>query len=256
VSALEILTLNEADLGRVRLFCGLSPTYRRGYQAKLDWTAARIREGMRYTLGRAGGHNAGMLEAIPGEAAWRGVAADGYLFIHCLWVIGRNRKHGYGQQLLHACLEQAAGMKGVAVVVSKAHWLPTPRFFAKNGFELADRAAPCFDLLARRFDPQTALPRFSPARQAPPPGLTFYHSDQCPYTQNTAAIVSQVGEHFGLPVNILRIESARAAQAAPCPYGTLGYFLDGELLSHRPLGSEELIALLEPKLVGRQMEAK
>jgi hypothetical protein len=31
------------------------------------------------------------IEYIPGEQAWRAVHADGYLLIHCLWVVGKSK---------------------------------------------------------------------------------------------------------------------------------------------------------------------
>jgi len=244
MSDVNLITLSEADLGKVQMFCGHSPTYRRGYEAKMEWMQARLREGMRYTLLQVRGHNAGMIEYVPGEYAWRGVSAKGYLFIHCFWVIGRNRGKGYGRQLLEACLEDARGMDGVAVMVSKAHWLPTPKLFLKNGFELADHADPSFDLLVRRLNPQAPLPRFKRAASKIPPGLTLYHSDQCPYTQNVPEITARVGEQLKLPVNIIRVDSARAAQKVPCAYGTLAYFYNGNFLTHRPTGTEKLLELI------------
>ncbi|MBI4731525.1 MAG: GNAT family N-acetyltransferase [Chloroflexi bacterium] len=248
MSDVQLTSLTEANLGKVQMFCGHSPTYRRGYDAKTEWMRDRMREGMRYTLLRVNGHNAGMNEYVPGEFAWRGVEAAGYLFIHCFWVIGQNRGHGYGRQLLEACLEDAKGTNGVAVVVSKAHWLPTPKLFLKNGFELADHAEPSFDLLVRRFNPNAPPPRFKRNVSKIPPGLTLYHSDQCPYTQNMPDSVTKVGEQLKVPVRIIRVDSAKAAQESPCLYGTLGYFFNGELLAYRPVGTEKLLELLKPKL--------
>jgi GNAT superfamily N-acetyltransferase len=244
MSDTQIITLTESDLGKVQMFCGHSPTYRRGYAAKMEWMRERIRERMRYTLLQVKGHNAALIEYVPGEYAWRGVEAKGYIFIHCFWVVGKNRGHGYGRQLLQACLDDAAGTNGVAVVVSKTHWLPTPKLFLKNGFELADHADPSFDLLVKRFDPNAPLPRFRCNTANIPPGLTLYHSDQCPYTQNVADIVRRVGEQLQIPVNTIHVETAAAAQESPCPYGTLGYFYNGELLTYRPTGTEKLLEML------------
>jgi GNAT superfamily N-acetyltransferase len=245
---INIITLTESDLGRVQMFCGHSPTYRGGYEAKQEWLRERLREGMHYTLLQVNGHNAGMIEYIPGEAAWRGVEASGYLFIHCFWVIGRNRGHGYGRQLLQTCLEDARGTNGAAVMVSKTHWLPTPKLFLKNGFELADQASPSFDLLVSRFNPEAPLPRFKRTVQAAPPGLTVYSSDQCPYTQNVPDITVKVGEQLNIPVNIIHVDNAQAAQESPCPYGTLAYFYNGELLTYHPTGTGKLLELLKAKL--------
>ncbi len=243
----KLITLTESALEKVQMFCGHSPTYRRGYDSKMEWMRARLREGMRYTLLRVNGCNAGMVEYVPGEYAWRGVDAKGYLFIHCFWVIGKNRGHGYGRQLLDACLEDAKGTNGVVVMVSKMHWLPTPKLFLKNRFELADSAPP-FDLLVKRFNPDAPLPCFKRPVQKAPPGLTLYHSDQCPYTQNVSDITAKVGEQLKIPVNIIHVDSARAVQESPCLYGTLAYFYNGELLTYHPTGTEKLLEMLKLKL--------
>jgi GNAT superfamily N-acetyltransferase len=246
----KIITMNESDLGKIQMFCGHSPTYRRGYNAKLEWLQARLHEGMRYTLLQVHGRNAGLIEYVPGEYTWRGVEAEGYLFIHCFWVIGRNRGHGYGRQLLETCLADARGTNGVAVAVSKTHWLPTPKLFLKNGFELADQAAPSFDLLVKRFRPEAPLPRFKHSVKKAPNGLTLYYSDQCPYLQNLPDITMKVGEQLKIPVNIMHLDNAREAQHSPCPYGTLAYFYNGELLTYRPAGTKQLLELLELKMTG------
>jgi GNAT superfamily N-acetyltransferase len=244
---MRMIALTQSDLGKVQMFCGHSPTYRRGYAAKQAWLQERLREGLRYMLLQVNGHNAGMIEYIPAESAWRGVEADGYLFIHCFWVIGQNRGHGYGRKLLEACLDDAHGTNGVAVMVSKTHWLPTPKLFLKNGFELADQAVPSFDLLVKRFSPEAPLPRFKQHAQKVPPGLTLYHSDQCPYTQSVPDIVTKVGEQLNIPVNIIHVESAKAAQESPCLYGTLAYFYNGKLLTYCPTGTKKLLELMAMK---------
>ena len=254
MSEIKIMTLSEADLGKIQMFCGHSPTYQSGYNAKMDWMQKRLREGMRYTLLQVQGRNAGMIEYLPGEYAWRGVEARGYLFIHCLWVIGRNRKHGYGRMLLESCLEDARGTHGVAVAVSKTHWLPTPKLFLKNGFELADHTVPAFDLLVKRLDLDAPLPRFKRTNLAAPPGLSLYHSDQCPYAQNTVSIVTKVGEQMKIPVNIIHVDSAKAAQEVPCHYGTLAYFHNGELLTYLPTGTEKVMEMLRLKSAKQEMK--
>jgi GNAT superfamily N-acetyltransferase len=250
MSNIKIITLTESDLGNIALLCGHSPTYRRGYDAKIGWLQGRLREGMRYMLLQVNGRRAGMVEYVPGEYAWRGIEAKGYLFIHCFWVIGQNRGHGYGRLLLQACEEDSRVTNGLAVMVSKTHWLPTPKLFLKNGFEPADQTLPSFDLLVKRFNPSASLPRFKHSKTKPPMGLCLYHSPQCPYTQNIPDIVTGVGEKLKIPVNIIHLESAKAAQESPCAYGTLAYFYNGELLTYRPTGTKKLMEILEPKLVG------
>jgi GNAT superfamily N-acetyltransferase len=247
MSDMTLVTLSESDLGKVRTLCGHSPTYRKGYDAKMEWLRLCLQEGMHYTLAQVNGWNAGMIEYLPAEYAWRGVDADGYMFIHCLWVVGRNRKHGYGRQLLDACLQESHGTHGVAVLSSKTHWLPTRRIFLKNGFEVVDEVPP-FELLAKRFDPQALLPRIRRNTHPFSPGLTLYYSDQCPYMQNMPLIVERVGEQLDVPVKLVHLQTARQAQESPCPYGVLGIFYNGELLDYRPIGSQSLVELLKKKM--------
>jgi hypothetical protein len=135
-------------------------------------------------------------------------------------------------------------------MVSKTHWLPTPKLFLKNGFEPVDQTLQSFDLLVKRFNPGASLPRFKHSKMKPPIGLSLYHSPQCPYTQNIPDIVTGVGEKLKIPVNITHLERAKAAQESPCAYGTLAYFYNGELLTYRPTGTKKLMEILEPKLVG------
>ena len=96
------------------------------------------------------------------------------------------------------------------------------------------------------------MPRFKRSVQKIPPGLTLYHTDQCPYTQNVPDITAQVGEQLKIPVNIIHMESAQVAQESPCPYGTLAYFYNGEFLTYRPTGTAKLLEMLEPRLAGER----
>jgi len=80
--------------------------------------------------------------------------------------------------------------------------------------------------------------------------LTLYHSDQCPYTQNVSDIAAKVGEQLKIPVNLVHVDSAQAAQDVPCQYGTLAYFYNGEFLTYHPTGIEKLLEMLAPKLSG------
>jgi GNAT superfamily N-acetyltransferase len=249
----QIITLTEENLGEYRAFCGLSGRYLKGHHKKNEWLKARFREGLRYKIYQVDGKNAGFIEYVPGEYAWRGVDANGYLFIHCFWVLGRHKKHGYGRQLLDICLQDAQTYHGVAVVASKTHWLPTPKIFLKNGFELVDQAPPSFDLLVKRFSPNAPMPRFNQNWRGDykfSRSLTFIKSDQCPYMYVMDDGLLQIGDELNIPVNIVRLETAQEAQSSPCVYGVMGLFYNGELLTYHPMGKEKILELLKPKLKG------
>lgn len=247
----QIISMTENNLHEQRAFCGLSGRYLNGHHKKNEWMMSRFQEGLRYKIYQLDGKNAGFIEYIPGEFAWRGVDAKGYMVIHCLWVLGRHKKHGYGKQLLDACLQDAQSFHGVAVVASKTHWLPTPKIFLKNGFDLVDQAPPSFDLLVRRISPDAPMPRFYKERHDDyriSQGLTFIKSDQCPYMYVMDDSIMQIGDELNIPVNIVRLETALEAQNSPCAYGVMGLFYNGELLTYHPRGKEKILELLAPKL--------
>ena len=56
----------------------------------------------------AKGRSLGFLEHVPGEHAWRPVAAKGWLFVHCPWVFPKGQAiGGLGRRLVQAAIEEA-----------------------------------------------------------------------------------------------------------------------------------------------------
>ncbi|MFC2055853.1 GNAT family N-acetyltransferase, partial [Chloroflexota bacterium] len=97
------------------------------------------------------GRSVGFIEYIPGESAWRAVNAEDYLVIHCIWVVGRGKKKGYGSRLLNECLKDArrSNKRGVSMVTSSGNWLADKKLLVNNGFEVVAHAPPSFDLLVK-----------------------------------------------------------------------------------------------------------
>ena len=81
----EIITVTEQNIETTGFFCYMSKKKSEGYGRKLKWLKDRFGEGMRIKLLKL--PERGFIEYIPGEHARRAVHADGYLFIHCLWVL-------------------------------------------------------------------------------------------------------------------------------------------------------------------------
>ena len=57
------------------------------------------------------------IEEVPAENAWNPIAADGYMYIDCLWVAGSFKGHDYGADLLDVCMEdsKSKGKKGLCI---------------------------------------------------------------------------------------------------------------------------------------------
>jgi ribosomal protein S18 acetylase RimI-like enzyme len=104
----------------------------------------------------------GFIEYIPGEYAWRAVDAQGYLFIHCIWISpNKYKRTGYGSLLIQECIKDAKkeGKYGVAVVTSEGPFMAGKDLFIKNEFESIAKVKPSFELMINRLK-KGPLPRF------------------------------------------------------------------------------------------------
>jgi ribosomal protein S18 acetylase RimI-like enzyme len=235
---MKIIDVTAENVDETGFFCLMSRRTSDGYQRKLKWLKARFEEGLRIKMLDLSDGGRGFIEYIPGEYAWRPVEASGYLFIHCLWVVGKSKGNGYAKLLLRECLADArrCGAKGVAMVTSEGNWLVGKKLLLRRGFKSVDLAPSGYELLATDFGP------------APPPlfptdwdrraarfgkGLTIVRTDQCPYLDDAVNTAFEVARDRGIPANVVELTSARdIRERSPSPYGVFTIVLDGEVLSH------------------------
>ena len=234
----KIVTVSAENLDQEGFFCYKSKRKALGYHRKQEWLRQRFAEGMRIRILYEHARSVAFIEYTPGEYAWRPVNAAGYMFIHCLWTVGRAKRKGYATRLLTVCIEDAReqGMRGVATVTSTRSWLTGPKWFLAQGFESVDKAPPTFDLLVRRFDnwPAPSFPRNWEERcTAFGDGLTVVRADQCPYIDAATRAVVEAGNDVAVPVRVVELTSAvQVQQSAPSAYGVFSIVYNGELLSY------------------------
>jgi GNAT superfamily N-acetyltransferase len=220
--------------------CGIKSATHPGRQQKYRWLQANGKFGLRAkTLLAPGGQASGYIEYLPGEFAWRGVEAGGYMFIQCIWVFSRrHQRKGWGSVMIEACLDDAkkAGMNGVAVVVRDGPWLADRRLFLANAFEPVDTAPPDYQLLVRKLNSAAANPAFKKgwdqkvARYSR--GLTIIRSSQCPHIAKFASDIAQTAaEEYHIKPKIVDLRSWRDAQNAPTPYAVFALIYNGRLLA-------------------------
>lgn len=206
-----------------------------GYRAKTEWLEKRFDEGLRFLLYRDGkGRPLAFLEYVPGRNAWRPVHADGWLFVHCLWVYPRGQKvGGLGTRLIEACLNEAreAGVTGVAAMVSDGPWMAPATVFLKNGFEQV-AAADRFELVAFRLTEGPA-PRFRDiaGNLAQYRGLNLVYSNQCPMLPKSVHALVDMAAERGLELKVHVLDTPDAAQRAPSYYGVFNLVWNGRLLA-------------------------
>jgi GNAT superfamily N-acetyltransferase len=252
----EIISVDESNLESMGFFCYKSKRKTEGYARKLSWVRARLAEGIRLNILFENGVSKGFIEYIPGEYAWRAVNATGYLFIHCMWVVGRAKGKDYGSRLLNRCVREAkgSGYNGVAVLSSPDSWLTNADFFHKSGFEVVDKAPPAFSLLARSFNDDLipTLPTdWYLRREALGSDLTVFYTDQCPYIDRMKNAVHKVAGTLGIPSREVYLTDSRQVQdGSPSPYGVYNIVHQGDLIASRPIGTDALLKIVQSRMEG------
>ena len=220
--------------------CGIKNPSHPGLLAKRCWLKAQFNLGLRAKiLLDANGKPFGYIEYLPGEFAWRGVSAAGYMFIHCIWNQSSRHQHkGWGSAMLEACVKdaKAAGMNGVAVLTRAGPWSAGRSLFFAKGFKLADAAPPDYELLVHKFKASAADPAFKGGYDRKAArfgnGLTIIRSAQCPYNAKFAAEIARTAEEeFHLTAKTIDLESCKDAQDAPTPYAVFAILYEGRILA-------------------------
>jgi len=185
---MELIDVNVANVEQYGFFCCMSKRKSSGYKRKLNWLCDRFNEGMKLKI--LDGGERGFIEYIPGENAWRAVHADGYMLIHCIWVVGQSKGKGFGKLLLDECINDAKkiGMNGVAIVTSEHSWLAKRKLFGSSGFKSVAKAHPSFELMVLKFKNDSPTASFAGDFEVKAgkfnDGLTVFRTNQCPYIED------------------------------------------------------------------------
>jgi GNAT superfamily N-acetyltransferase len=253
IQILDLTPDNIADYG----VCGYKDVKKHlELRRKIDWFKEYYPKGLRIKalFSKKGGYQ-GMLEYIPGKYAHRPVDAEGYMFIHCIFVGFRKeyKGKGYASSLIDECIEEAknANMHGVAVVTRKGPFMAKKDIFIKKEFVLVDTAEPDFELLVLKYNPKATNPKFRNMKrhlERYKKGLFIIRSVQCPYTEkNVNAILESAKEKFNLTANIIDLINASDAQQSPCAFGTFCIIYNGEIISHHPISNTRFENIMKKK---------
>ena len=250
---MKIIDVTADNVEEKGFFCLMSRRTSDGYQRKLEWLRARFKEGLCIKMLDLSEGGRGFIEYIPGEYAWRPVDAAGFVFIHCLWVVGKSKGKGFASLLLEGCLADAErlGSQGVAMVTSEGNWLVGRKLLLRHGFERVDRAEPGYELQVKAFG--TAPPPSFPtdwSRRAARfgQGLTVVRTDQCPYLDDAVNAALEAGRERGLKTSVVELTNPQEIrERAPSPYGVFTIVLDGEVLSHYYQPKKKLKELLDAR---------
>ncbi len=254
IKIIDLTPENIADYG----LCGYKNVKKHvELQRKIDWFKKYQKKGLTIKAAIAQDDSyQGMIEYIPGEFAHRPVKAEGYMFIHCIFV-GFKKEYkgqGLGGKMIDECIEDAKqkGMKGVAVVTRKGSFMAKKDIFIKKGFTVIDKVAPDFELSVLKFEKEAFDPKFcdfGTSLEKYDNGLTVLRSFQCPYTEkNVKEIVETAKNKFNLDVDLIDLEDHEAVQKSPCAFGVFCIIHDGEIISHHPISNTRFENIMKKRI--------
>ena len=254
IEIIDLTPENIADYG----VCGYKDVKKHlELRRKIDWFKTYYPKGLRIkALVTENGGYQGMLEYIPGEFAHRPVKADGYMFIHCLFVGFKNeyKGKGYASALIDLCITEAknAKMQGVAVVTRNGAFMAKKDIFLKKGFELSDKANPDFELMALKFNRNADNPQFrnlSANKQNYEEGITILRSAQCSYSvKNVEAILESAKNKYNMEAHLMDMDDVQSVQHSPCAFGTFCIIYNGEIVSYHPISHTRFQNIMQNRL--------
>lgn len=253
MESLKFIEVTERNAAQESLFCIKNPKYP-GFQLKLDWLTWRRKEGLKLMILKSGNENAGFIEYVPGEFAWRPVDAPDFMFINCMWVFPKkNYNKGYGSMLINHCLEDARSQQknGVAVQVSGGSWMAGKEVYLKNGFktvETKDR----FELLVHNFS-EAPNPTFIDWEKNLDQyeGLNLIYANQCPLFIKSVEEMKQTAKELGYELKVTILETSEQSRNAPSGYGVYSLVYDGKLLADHYISNTRFKNILTKELSKR-----
>jgi len=242
----EIIDVNLDNLDEVGLFCKQSQKKEEGYQNKITWIKDRFPEGLKYKILKVKERNKyffrGFIEYIPSKYTWRGISADNFMVIHCLWIVGQHKGKGYATKMIQHAIDDAVtlGMNGViGMTVEKGGWLPNKTIYEKMGFQHVDQFDDNIGLYAKILNNSATKPSFYPISsdysEEYSKGIFVVYSHQCPYIPALIEDIKEFAKNNRVQFQSKLINSASEAQNwAIHPYGTYGILLNGKFFSYKP----------------------
>ncbi|MBQ7223218.1 MAG: YoaP domain-containing protein [Erysipelotrichaceae bacterium] len=246
---MEYIRVTADNIDKEHICCAISNDRDVQVASKKAWLKDRFSEGLVFLKSTERGKC--FIEYLPAENAWNPIEAAGYMYIDCLWVAGSLKGHGYGGDLLEACIadSKAQGKHGLCILSSekKKPFLADPKFLKHEGFEVADEADNGIQLWYLPFFPSAEKPRFRECARHPhikEKGYVLYYTSQCPFNARYVPVLQTTAEREGVAFKAIHITDRKTAQNAPTPVTTYALFLDGEYVTNEQMNEARFLKLL------------
>ncbi len=245
---MQYIKLTPENLDKEHICCAISNNKDIQVASKKAWLAERLKDGLVFLKSTERGKC--FIEYIPAENAWCPIEADGSMHINCFWVSGSFKGHGYANDLLNACIDdaKAQGKQGITVISSpkKMPFISDPKYLAYKGFKVADKAEPNFTLMYLPFNENATIPKFKECAIKPhidKQGFVVFYTHSCPFTAKYVPIVEQTAKDNGIPFESVLIDSKEKARNAPCAWTNYAVFFNGKYVSNEILNEKKFLEL-------------
>lgn len=245
---MEYIRVTKENLDSEHICCAISNNRDVQVSSKKSWLSERFDEGLVFLKSAERGKC--FIEYIPAEYAWNPVEADGYIYIDCLWVSGSFKGHGYSNDLLNECKNDAKekGKKGLCILSEKKKkpFLSDPEYLKYKGFTVCDEADNGILLWYLPFEKNAEKPRFRDCAKHPHvkgSGFVIYYTYQCPFNAKYVPILEATAKERGIPLQTVRLQSREEAQNAPTPVTTYAVFYNGEYVTNEQMNDAKFIKL-------------
>lgn len=243
---MNYLRITKENIDKEHICCAMS-----GKQsiAKKEWLKKRFDEGLVFYRSEERGKC--FIEYIPAENAWVPIEADGYIFINCLWIAGAMKGHGYSNDLMNECIENAVNnnKNGICILSSegrKKEFLADPKYLSYKGFKTADVTQSGISLMYLPVKDGANPPKFkycAKTQVTEGSGFVLYYTDQCPFTYYWVPRIQEVAKENDIPLKVIHITDKQSAQNVPAPVTTYALFKDGNFLTQSIQSDKKFLAL-------------
>ena len=247
---MDYIRVTKENLEKEHICCAISSNNDVQVASKKAWLAERFAEGLVFLKSAERGKC--FIEYLPAEAAWNPIFAPGYFYIDCLWVSGSFKGHGYSNDLLGTCIDdaKAQGKQGLCILSSakKKPFLADPKYLQHKGFSVCDEAENGIQLRYLPLCPGAAKPTFRDCARHPAvtePGYVLYYTHQCPFNAKYVPILEQVAKEQGVRFRAICLQSRAEAQNAPTPITTYALFYNGNYLSNEQMNDTRFLKLID-----------
>lgn len=247
---MEYIRVTSENIDKEHICCAISNDKDIQVISKKAWLRERFEDGLVFLKSTERGKC--FIEYIPAENAWNPIRADSYMYIDCLWVSGSFKGHGYGADLLNACIEDSRGKgkNGLCILSSKKKkpFLADPKFLQYKGFKVCDEADNGIQLWYLPFATDVFLPEFKECAKHPhieEKGYVLYYTSQCPFNAKYVPVVEEAARQNGVPFHAIHLQSKEEAQNAPTPVTTYALFYDGAYLTNEQMNDKKFLKLLK-----------